>query len=215
MSNSVTVVISSAGQGRRLNFGVPKSLVKVSGKTLIEWQLQQLDEFKDIVVVVGFKAKELARHVWTIRPDAKIAINHDFASTGTAASMAIGAKIASDRVFGLDGDVLISNSTLDKFMQSQKNLLGVMPLQSKKSHPVLIKDDHIVEFDTNIPTNWEWTGPFMLERKIVLELGSAHVYQGLKSLLPLRSLVVDGVELDYVEDLPEVERWIGEQNQFR
>lgn len=52
-------VILSAGQGRRLlpvTENLPKCLVRLSGRTLLEWQLRRLDEIglREAVVVVGF-----------------------------------------------------------------------------------------------------------------------------------------------------------------
>ena len=107
MQTSKSFVISAAGSGSRLKMGCSKSLVEISGRPIIEWQLRQLNDIDDIIVVVGFQAEEVARTVWKTRPDAIIAINHEFADKGTAASLRLGATLAQSEIVGLDGDLLI------------------------------------------------------------------------------------------------------------
>ncbi|HVI32883.1 NTP transferase domain-containing protein [Phenylobacterium sp.] len=70
MSSVTRALILSAGQGKRLlplTTSRPKCLIDLSGKTLLEWQLQGLRAagIREVVVVTGFKAEavdaELAR----------------------------------------------------------------------------------------------------------------------------------------------------------
>ena len=49
------------------------------------------DEVEDVRVVLGYRAAEVARVVFAVRPDATVVLNHEFASTGTAASFLRGA----------------------------------------------------------------------------------------------------------------------------
>ena len=50
-----TVIISCAGMGTRLGLNIPKCLVEINGKTLLEIQLQQLEDVEDVRIVVGYK----------------------------------------------------------------------------------------------------------------------------------------------------------------
>lgn len=70
MSSVTRALILSAGQGKRLlplTTARPKCLIDLSGRTLLEWQLQGLRAagVREVVVVTGFKAEavdaELAR----------------------------------------------------------------------------------------------------------------------------------------------------------
>ena len=214
MQNSGTVVISAAGRGTRLQQNTPKSLVKLQGRTIIEWQLRQLTEVQDIVVVVGFQGRELANEVWKFRPDVTIAINHDFSTTRTAASLRIGARVAKERVIGLDGDVLVSQESLRFFLESNEDLLGIMKVGSTDPHKVKYSEGLVWEFDTDAPTEWEWTGPLSISKTRCMEIGDGHVYEGLKNQLPIKGVPIDGIEIDYPQDIQRAEDWISAQNGY-
>jgi len=214
MHTSCTVVISAAGVGKRMGMDCPKSLIRIAGRSLIEWQLRQLDEVKDVVVVVGYQGKEVAREVWKKRPDALIALNHQFATTGTAASLKLGAAIAPDRVVGLDGDLLIARDSLTPFLVSDQTLIGVMEHQSQDAHLVRFVNGFVEEFDTEVKSNWEWSGPINLSKDECKELGEKHVYQGLINSLPIPAIPIQAIEIDYQSDIARAEDWIRHQNVF-
>lgn len=212
MQTVVSIVISAAGFGSRMSLDIPKSLIQIRGASLIERQLNLIDRSVDIIVVVGFRAEQVAMEVWNNRPDAIVAINHRYKTTGTACSLRLGASVASERVVGLDGDVLLSQASIDTFLNSQKNLLGVMALSSKNPHMVKIVKNFVTEFDTNDNTGWEWTGPVTLSKLECKDIGDGHVYQGLLGLLPIQAVKVEGIELDYPEDISRCEHWLDGQN---
>lgn len=64
-----SAVILAAGQGKRMNSDIPKPLVKIDGKTLLEHTLEKLRYLpvKETVVVVGYKGDEIA--IKTTNPD--------------------------------------------------------------------------------------------------------------------------------------------------
>ena len=214
MQTSKTFIISAAGTGSRLKMGCSKSLVEIYGRPIIEWQLRQLEDISDIVVVVGFQAEEVARTVWKTRPDALIAINHNFADTGTAASLRLGATLAQEEVVGLDGDLLISKESLKPFLDSKYPTIGIMETASQAPHSVRLNNGFVVEFDAKPDSGWEWCGPVALPKIDCLRLGDKHVYQGLINLLPIQAVPVDAVEIDYPYDLERAKEWITKQNDF-
>ena len=95
MKNNITIVISCAGKGTRLGIGTTKALVDIEGKPLILHQLEQLGEYDDIRIVVGYHAEEVIETVKKVRDDIKFVFNHDYETTGTADSFSkgmVGAK---------------------------------------------------------------------------------------------------------------------------
>ena len=52
MQTTKSVIISCAGIGSRLGLGTTKALIKIDGKSIIQWQLELFQEVKDIRVVV-------------------------------------------------------------------------------------------------------------------------------------------------------------------
>lgn len=66
-------IILSAGQGRRLlplTAGIPKCLLQVGGRSVLEWQLRILAMagVDRVVVVVGFGGAEVERHLADVCP---------------------------------------------------------------------------------------------------------------------------------------------------
>src|SRR4051812_44980275 len=85
-------VITAAGIGSRLGMNLPKCLVAVAGKSIIDYQLALLKEVEDIRIVVGFMQEQVIEHVKALRPDAIFVCNHQYASTTTLQSLFLGAK---------------------------------------------------------------------------------------------------------------------------
>jgi choline kinase len=68
MPTDMKAVILAAGQGARLRpagLDIPKCLVEVGGKSLIEHQLSALETtgIRDVLVVVGYKGELIQRHL--------------------------------------------------------------------------------------------------------------------------------------------------------
>ena len=206
--NHVSVVICAAGTGSRLGFSSTKSLVRVHNKTLIEWQLTQLDNVENIVVVVGFQGRELSRIVKQLRPDATIVENPAYQKTKTAASLVIGAAHLKGRVVALDGDILIAKESLDLFLNSDTDLLGILKTESVEPHLVLFEEGFIKEFNYLKSSGFEWVGPLNMSQENCLKLGSGHVFEGLTNFLPLPAIEVDLVEIDFPTDLERAEKWL-------
>ena len=60
MSSDFTVVIAAAGIGSRLGMNLPKSLVEINGRTVLERLLTEcLHDVADVRLVVGFRADEV------------------------------------------------------------------------------------------------------------------------------------------------------------
>ena len=112
------LIILGAGRGSRLgaaNGGLPKPLLQVQGKTLLERQLalaeQVFPEIDHVSVVVGFRAD-------VVRESVPLGVhcveNPDFVTTNTAASVRVA---LSDRLTDsllLNGDVFFDREALER-----------------------------------------------------------------------------------------------------
>ena len=61
-------MILSGGRGKRLRpvtDTIPKPLIKINGKPLIEWKINYLKKFgiKDIIICSGYKWKKIENHI--------------------------------------------------------------------------------------------------------------------------------------------------------
>ena len=68
-ASEITIIISCAGMGTRLGIGSTKALVNINGKPLIIHQLEQLKEYDDIRIVVGYQAEKVINLVKNFRTD--------------------------------------------------------------------------------------------------------------------------------------------------
>lgn len=208
MSSSLTVVISAAGIGSRLDYGLPKSLVPVHGRPLIDWQLDILRDH-DVIVVAGFRAAEVAAHLGRVRPDVPIVLNHRFRDTGTAASLRLGAALAQDWIVSLDGDLLVEPDHLRDWVSGTGARLGVTPRITTEAVGVTIDDAGFAQaMDFGIESDYEWNGLLRLPRELVLGFGDGHVFQSLLPMLPIEASIGDCVEVDHPHDLDRAASWL-------
>lgn len=107
------VIILSAGQGKRLlpmTADLPKCLLPVQGKTIIEWQIDELHKcgIDQITVVVGYnadKVKELLRHRYGSEK-IKTCNNADYATTDNLISCWMVRHEMTEDFILLNGDTL-------------------------------------------------------------------------------------------------------------
>lgn len=210
----VAVVLNAAGLGTRLGLDVPKALAEVAGRSLLYWQLFLLRHVRDIRVVVGHQAQLVTEAVLTLRPDALIVRNTEYAVTGTAASLMLGARQADGPVMSLDCDLLVHPDDLQGFLEAPAPLLGVLPLQSIEPVTVEVSngDNGLLahRFDRTSRSGWmEWSGLVTFDpRHDALGPRRRHVFQLIEPLLPMPARAIRAVELDYAEELPAMEEWI-------
>jgi len=210
VSNSVSIVINAAGIGSRLGLNIPKSMVEVLGKPFIYWQFSIIPQNVEVIVVVGFKGRELADLVKLSKPNATIVINHNYQEMNTAGSFKLGSKFGGERLVSLDGDLLTSRTTLEEFLNSKDDLLGVSLVNSTTPVFSKIVSNQIVNFSYEIESNYEWTGLANLSRESSQNLGTGHMFQGIEKFLPLNFREIDCMEIDEVADIKRMEKWIVE-----
>ncbi|HEY1520555.1 MAG TPA: NTP transferase domain-containing protein [Solirubrobacteraceae bacterium] len=212
----VRVVINCAGEGRRLGLGKTKALVSVLGEPLISWHLRMLRDVDDIVVVAGYQATEVIDTVRAERPDVAFAFNHDYATTGTAASLARGARGAAGDVISLDGDLLVHPEDFGTFLADGTACLGVAPRSSSDAWLTSIEQIDGEPAATGFHRDgdgMEWTGLARVPGTLVdnaVRTGQAHghVYEMLTPHLPLPVRQVRTREIDTSADYDQAVTWL-------
>ncbi len=124
MSN-LTALILAAGYGSRIADVTtdPKCLLKVNGKSLIDWHLQALKNvgIKNIVVVTGYKRDVLEDYLTTYKKDfdIQIAINDDYRVKGNTYSFYYGLEKTQGDFLLFDADLIYEESILRDFVEDK------------------------------------------------------------------------------------------------
>lgn len=206
-TGDTSIIISCAGMGTRLGIGMPKALVDVVGKPLIIRQLEMLQDYDDIRIVVGFQAEKVMEVVKAYRQDVMFVFNYDYTTTGTAASFSKGLLGARKYVVALDGDLLVHPEDLTAFIDAPEECIGGgVP---GTDNPVLMTlDDNgcVVKFSREEGTQ-EWTGLAKI-RTDRLVPGTGHVYQMLEPLMPIKVKSIRTREIDTVNDYDNAVKWV-------
>lgn len=203
MSNrDTTIIICCAGEGTRLGIGTTKALLRINGKPLIIHQLEQLPQYDDIRIVVGFQAEKVINIVNEYRRDVMFAFNYNYQTTGPLESVRkaiIGARTYS-LVFG--GDTYIAPGDIAKIAGYDGSCVGYSKVHSKEPICIDVKDDVAYSFK-KVEKNFEWSG-LVKFRSALFKNEHYYVHEMLENLLPMRSFEICAVDIDTPEDYEHV-----------
>ena len=206
------MVVNCAGEGRRLGLGSTKALVSVLGEPLIGWHLRMLRDVEDVMVVVGHQAADVIDAVAAVRKDVAFAFNHNYKTTGTAASLALGCRGARGDVISLDGDLLVHPEDFAGFMDARGACLGVAPPTTTDAVFTTIADGQATGFDRTGP-GLEWTGLLRVPGDVIQDAHAerrtaGHVFEMLIPHLPIAARDVRAREIDTPDDYDRAVTWI-------
>jgi choline kinase len=120
-------IILSAGQGRRLlplTTDLPKCLLRIGGRTVLEWQLRMLAAagVHRVVVVVGFGAADVERQLAKITPPGMVVrtlFNELYDRADNLVSCAVASSEMADDFILLNGDTLADASVVTRLLTSR------------------------------------------------------------------------------------------------
>ncbi len=143
-------VIIAGGKGMRMrNYGVPKALLEIGGKTIIERQIDQLKKagINKIIICTGYMGDSIQAHLGNGKKcKVSIKYSHEHEPLGTGGALKNAEKLISDSFVLLYGDTAFDfdiRKMID-FHKSKKAFITV--LVHKTSHP---EDSDIIEMDAN------------------------------------------------------------------
>ncbi|MCX6602679.1 MAG: NTP transferase domain-containing protein [Acidobacteria bacterium] len=202
-------VITAAGIGSRLGLNLPKCLVTVAGKRIIDYQLALLKDIEDVRIVVGFHRDHVIQHVKVSRPDAIFVCNHQYASTTTLQSLYLGTRGLLEPFLSVDGDVIFEPESFRNFLGACEK---TMPLTAIA--PAASTDAVYAEVDSEGPllrgltrtpgSSWEWPGLSYLLPSMI-ENNPTFIYQQLEKVLPMAVCPIKCWEIDTPQDLARAE----------
>jgi phosphoenolpyruvate phosphomutase len=134
----IKAIIVAAGHDKRLeplNEDLPKCMLEVKGKTILERQIENIRscDIKDIVIIKGYK-QELIDF-----PNVKYYINNDFENTGIVSSLFFAREeMNSDFIF-LYSDIIFDKRLLEKLLKNNADVCLVADLDWKERYNERVK----------------------------------------------------------------------------
>ena len=127
----IKVIILAAGQGSRLaplTNDKPKCMVKLFGKSLLEWQLEKFRNFgiKDISIVTGYKKEMISMD------GIKIYHNNNFEKTNMVETLFCAKKEINETVIVSYGDIIFQDEVIEKLIKSKDDFSVVIDNEWKK-----------------------------------------------------------------------------------
>jgi phosphoenolpyruvate phosphomutase len=151
-------IILASGVGRRLRPLTdrnPKSLLRVGGKTLIDYQLEALAKHGicDIVITTGHLGKKLEDHVRkTGAASVQFVHNPEYERTNYIYSLWLTKSLVDEDIILLHGDLLFDSVLIQKLLEAQGNrvLVNRYVLSPEKDFKALIKRGRVVRIGVNL-----------------------------------------------------------------
>jgi NDP-sugar pyrophosphorylase family protein len=172
----VDAIILAGGKGTRLKpltDYVPKPLIPINNKPIIEWQIRYLRKLgiNDIVICTGYKSKQIEDFLERNASfGAKVRFSFEKSPLGTGGAIKKAAKMIHGNSFlVLNGDI-ITNIDITQ-LYKKKNSIALVELKTKYG-TVTIHDDRITEFreKKSVQNVWMNAGIYHLDKSIVGKL---------------------------------------------
>ena len=203
-------VIAAAGLGSRLGMGLPKCMLEIEGKTLLTRMIEAIRPITPCIhVVVGYREELVIEHCARHHRDVLIVRNPEFRETNTAASMALGSRGIKAKALFLDGDLLVSPTSLIRFAEAAGNvetLVGITQSKSEQAVFVGLEGSPVDgpcllhRFSRVDRGPWEWANVVCTHPRFV-DQAQGFVFQELEKRLPLPAMEISLAEVDTPNDL--------------
>jgi choline kinase len=198
-------VISAAGIGSRLELNMPKCLVDVGPRKIIDYQLDLLVDIEDVRIVVGFMEEAVIKHVRSIRSDVVFVRNPDYRTTTNSYSLHLGSCDLADPFVILDGDLLIEPKSFRDFLaccDGAQSVVGVTDTKTEEAVFAHLDNEKrmVTGFSMDRRGPYEWCG-IAYFRGIQVAKNAGFVFREIERHLPLPMCHVVCHEVDTPQDL--------------
>jgi len=172
----VIAIILSGGRGNRLKpitDYVPKSLVPINNKPIIEWQIKYLKNFgiRDIIISAGYKNDQIKKFL-KIKKNFGISIRYSVEKTplGTGGAIKKASKLIKEKSFFVINGDIITNIDLNK-LKSKINSIAAIELRTKFG-VLNTKNNNVIGFDekNKIKNLWMNAGIYYLSKNLIRDL---------------------------------------------
>ena len=159
-------LILAAGIGKRLKVSLPKILLRIGNRSLLERHYDNLLSLgvKKIGIVVGYKSQYLIKCIKEIDKKKKIKIiKNPKYKLGSIVSLVCASSFFYERgeLILMDGDVLYDKKILKKLIDTKKKdtlLIDKHFESGEEPVKVCIKNNKIYDFGKNVDNNFDFQG---------------------------------------------------------
>ncbi len=167
-------IIMASGLGKRmlpLTLERPKPLIKVSGKTIIEYVLDALpEEIDEVIIVVGYKSHMIQEHLGDSYNGLPIRYVFQWMQAGTAHALSIARPFITGTFLLLNADDILGAKALKEAVKYPLAILAAPHAEPQKFGVIKKREDgtmeSIIEKPENPPTNLVSTGAMVLDERI-------------------------------------------------
>lgn len=201
MSNlDTTVVICCAGMGTRLGIGTTKALLHIGGKPLIIHQLENLDSYNDVRVVVGYQADKVIETVNAYRKDVMFCFNNEYQTTSPSISRVKGAINSKKYILSVDGDVLVNPDDFRQMLEINGEYLAVSKKHSEEPDLVTVNNGNAEYFSES--GNFEWSGIVKIKSEDLIKNNGE-----VENIFPVPAFLIRTRDIDTQDDYDNAIKW--------
>jgi len=151
-------LILASGMGKRLyplTKDVPKPLIKIQGKEILGFQMDNLIEYgiTDVIITTGPFESKIKEYIENFYPDINVSYvnNPKYKSTNYIYSMWLTKKLIDDSIVLLHGDLLFEQKLMKKLINKKENCVAVnkkikLP---EKDFKAVIENERVKEIGVN------------------------------------------------------------------
>ena len=153
-------IILAGGQAKRLRpltRNRPKCLLKVRGKTILDYQIEALlkNGLREFIIVSGPFTSQLRHHIKKYFPeiDVRYLNNKRYETTGPAFGLNLSRKYLTGSVLYLNSDVLFEPKIVEKIMKSRHPSVTAIqktPWDEEEVNVIIDKKNRVIEIGKQI-----------------------------------------------------------------
>ena len=199
-------VIAAAGIGSRVGHGIPKCLMEVGGRTLIEQQLALLAEVPDVRVVVGYMEQTVIDAVRRVNQEVIFVRNPGYRENTTQDSYSLGAAGLRGQCLFLDADILFDEASFQNFLNFAVGHELVIGVTAAKTDDAVFAVTHTagagelqISAFSREATPLEWANVVYAPANSFVRGGGA-VFERLQVWLPAPAKEIVSYEIDTERD---------------
>jgi choline kinase len=204
MQHIKQAIILAAGMGSRLGMDIPKCMVEIHGKKIIDYQMELLQGFDDIRLVVGFKEEKVLEYISKNYPNVICVRNPNYATTSNICSADLATRHLKGSCIFLDGDVLIERNSFADFLKvcwsNDEDIIGITEAVTEEPVYAHLENDEVIKFSQSDRSSYEWCGVAYFKNMKFDSVKFGYIYRVLEVSLPTKYHILEAYEIDTPQD---------------